>query len=72
MSKQARMVDAVVQWLHQNGSPVTEQYLVRCTLCPIQQWDEEAFAGAVIIRVNVTGQHSTSRLMEKKGGINIG
>lgn len=43
-----------------------EQYLIRCTLCPIQQWNQETFAGAVIVRVNVTGQSATSWLMGKK------
>lgn len=52
--------------MHQSDSLRTEQYLIRCTLCPVQQWDQEAFAGAVIVGVNVTGQDTTSWLMEKK------
>lgn len=43
-----------------------EQYLIRCTLCPIQQWNEETFTGAVIVRINVTGQSATSWLKKKK------
>ena len=43
---------------------MTQKHLIRCTLCPIQQWNQEAFAGAVIIGVNVTGQSTTSWLME--------
>ena len=45
---------------------VIEQYLIWCTLCPVQQWNQETFAGAVIIRINVTGQNTTRRLMEKE------
>lgn len=48
---------AQVMWRH---TTALETPLIGSTLCPIQQRNKKAFAGAVIIRINVTGQNTTS------------
>lgn len=40
--------------------------MIRSTFCPVQQRNQEAFAGAVIIRLHVTGQNTTGHLMENQ------
>lgn len=36
---------------------------MRCTLCPVQQGNQETLAGAVVIWADVTGQSAAHRLV---------
>lgn len=42
---------------------VRDQHLIWRTLCPVQQWNQETFAGAVVLWVDVTGQSAANWLI---------